>query len=220
MEITKKLSLFFRSMVLKAAKMNTADGKVLVWDSEDALSEGTEVFFETEVDGKADFVPAEDGIYEMEDGSKVTVAEGKVTAIEKPEAEEAEPEAEAEEPAAEEDAEETVVEEIEVSDSEIAALTAPAAESADEPEVAEDVTEASPEERMDEIEAHVADVNKALEMLLNAISGFEARLAEVEGKVSKVENEPAAEEADKFARIKEQKDASMVGKLKNFYSNR
>lgn len=218
MEITKKLSLFFRSMVLKAAKMNTADGKVLVWDSEDALSEGTEVFFETEVDGKADFVPAEDGIYEMEDGSKVTVAEGKVTAIEKPEAEEAEPEAEAEEPAAEE--EETVVEEIEVSDSEIAALTAPAAESADEPEVAEDVTEASPEERMDEIEAHVADVNKALEMLLNAINGFEARLAEVEGKVSKVENEPAAEEAEKFARIKEQKDASMVGKLKNFYSNR
>ena len=60
------------------------DKAVLVHDSE-AIEVGTEVFVEDEEGNRT---PAEDGIYTLEDGTRLKVAEGKVAEILEPEEEE------------------------------------------------------------------------------------------------------------------------------------
>lgn len=62
----------------------TTDGGILVWDGDDALAEGVEVFIE---DGEGDRNPAPDGEYKVEDGKTISVVDGKVTAIAEPEPE-------------------------------------------------------------------------------------------------------------------------------------
>ena len=71
----------------------------LVWEGEEDLKEGDEVFIE---EAEAGLVPAPDGEYKTEDGKTIVVVEGKVAEIRDPEAEVAPDEAPAE-PSAEEE---------------------------------------------------------------------------------------------------------------------
>lgn len=80
------------------------DKAVLLWDGDEDLKAGDDVFVEEEGERK----PAPDGDYTTEDGKKIVVAGGKVAELIDPEAEVAPEEAEVE--AAEEPAEETEAE--------------------------------------------------------------------------------------------------------------
>lgn len=200
MKISNKIKLFLKSMLMQAGEQNTDKGK-LIFDG-DALAVGMEVFVEIEGEDGVDYQPAEDGEYALEDGSIVVVAEGKVAEI-KP----------AEEP------EDEVVEEIEADVEvveEIAEAVEPAAEPLDEPEHVDEPQNV--DDRMDAIESHMADLNQALEMLLGAIQKYESRIAALEETLAKVAGEPAAPEAEVKARKQDEKDQTIVGKLKSFYS--
>lgn len=183
MKITKRLQIVLKSLLsVKFGEVKTDKG-VLIWDGEtEELQEGMEVFVRDEND---EIVPAEDGLYTVEDGKRITVTDGKVEKIEDPEAEVA-PE---EEP-------------IEETKEEMAEEPAPA----DEPEAEEE--EISPEARIADLEQKVAALVDGINGLVNSIAEIEGRLTEVEGKLSKISapaadpiDEPAPEEMEKKSRL-------------------
>lgn len=78
MKITNKLRIALKSILsIKCGEVNT-DKAVLIWDGDEELAEGMEVYVKDEND---EVIPAEDGDYAAEDGKIITVAEGKVSAI-------------------------------------------------------------------------------------------------------------------------------------------
>ena len=104
-EVAELKAKLAKAMLKESFAATKTDKAILVHETEE-LNVGTEVFVEDEEGNRT---PAEDGIYTLEDGKRVKVAEGKVEEIL-----EAEEEAEAEETeveAAEETPEETPAEE-------------------------------------------------------------------------------------------------------------
>ena len=173
MNVSKKLRLFLKSVLsLQLGEVQT-DKAVLYWDGEGELAEGIEVFVRTDGD---EFVAAPDGDYVIEDGKTIKVVEGKVAEIVDPEAEVA-PEEPIEESA---DEVEMAVEPEEV-------------EPADEEQVEQEET--SLEDRVAELERRLVAMAEGFNEVINAIAGFEERIAELEGKLAKVEA-PAADPID------------------------
>lgn len=78
----KNMSVNFRKVFVRMRDVVT-DKAVLLWDGEDDLKAGDEVFVEEEGERK----PAPDGDYTTEDGKKIVVAGGKVAEIIDPKAE-------------------------------------------------------------------------------------------------------------------------------------
>lgn len=188
MKITSKLKIVLKSLLSVRYGEVATDKAVLLWDGEEDLAEGMEVFVKDEND---EIVPAEDGEYITEDKKTIVIVDGKVSEIKDPEAEVApteEPIEESKEEMAEEPAEEP----------------APA----DEPENEEE-NEPSVEERIASMEEKVAALIEGINGIVNSVAELESRLAEVEGKLSKVEapaadpvdDEPAAEEMEKKSRL-------------------
>lgn len=179
MKIGKALKLALKSLLaLKMGEVNTSNGR-LVWDSEEDLKAGDEVF--VFVDGEDEPKAAPDGEYVTEDGKTIVVVEGKVSEIKDPEAEVAdEPEVEAEA---------EVTDETEVK-AEEQPIEEPAEEPIEEPE--EEPETKSDEERIADLEERVNAIVSGINELINAIARLEGRIEELEGKLAKVEA-PAAE---------------------------
>ena len=105
MKKIQKMRMFFRNLLTKFGEVITDKGK-LVWDGNEDLREGMQVFVENPEAEDLEYEVANAGNYTTEDGKIITVgAEGIVESIEDPKAEVAE-ETPAE-PTAEEMAEET-----------------------------------------------------------------------------------------------------------------
>jgi hypothetical protein len=104
-EVAELKAKLAKAMLKESFAATKTDKAILVHETEE-LNVGTEVFVEDEEGNRA---PAEDGIYTLEDGTRVKVTEGKVEEILEPE-EETEVE-ETEVKAAEETPEETPAEE-------------------------------------------------------------------------------------------------------------
>ena len=178
MKITERLKVMLKNILsIKMGEVNTDKGR-LVWDGEEDLKAGDEVF---QIGEDNEPHPAADGEYITEDGKTIVVAEGKVAEIKDPEAEVA-PEAE-----------ETPIE---------AEIEEPAAEPADEPELPAE--EEKEEDRLAILEDKVNAIVEGLNEIINAIAGLEGRLAEVEGKLAKVEA-PAADPIEEEIPIEEEK---------------
>lgn len=97
--IVMKLIEKFLKKLVKLSEIASDKGVLLIADG-DEIAVGTEIFVNDE---NGDWVNAEDGVYALEDGRKITVAEGKIAEIEDPNA--------VEEPAVDEPAEEVEAEE-------------------------------------------------------------------------------------------------------------
>lgn len=182
MKITNKLKVLLKSILsLKFGAVETDKGR-LVWDGEDDLKEGDEVFVEGE--GEETVKPADDGEYLTEDGKTIVVVEGKVAEIRDPEAEVAPEET------VEESAEEEVKAEEELP------------EPADEELPAEE--EPAAEDRLATLEEKVQAIVDGLNEIINSIAALEGRIAEVEGKLAKVEA-PAADPIEEETPVEEEK---------------
>lgn len=167
MKITSTLKLALKKVLnLQFGEVNTDKG-MLLWDGEEDLKEGDEVFIQSEDSDEP--IAAPDGEYITEDGKTISIVEGKVASIKDPESEVA-----PEEPA-----------EIEAEDEE------PAEEPADE----EPAEENSLEDRVAALEARLAEFTDGLNAIINSIAGLEERLAEAEAKLASVEA-PAADPID------------------------
>lgn len=185
MKITNALKLALKSILsLKFGSVNTDKG-TLLWNSDEDLKEGDEVFAQAEGDDEPK--PAEDGEYITEDGKTIVVADGKVAEIRDPEAE-----------VAPEDTEEVEAEEE------------PAAEPADEPETEENDLES----RVAALEARLAEFTDGLNAIINSIAGLEERLAEAEAKLAKVEA-PAADPIEEKPEEQEMKKTRLSYMRKN-----
>lgn len=176
MKISQKLKIMLKSMLSIQFGSIVTDKAELIWDSEEDLREGFEVFVRGEED---EFVPAPDGDYTTEDGKVIKVVDGKVAEIVDTEAEVAD---------------EPVEEEIQQEEN-------PEVEPVDESEQEEERTE---EDRIAALEGRVQEFLEGLNKVVNAIAGIEERLAAVEGKLAKVE-EPAAEPVDEQPEVKQSK---------------
>lgn len=186
MKITNKLKVMLKSILsLKFGAIETDKGR-LVWDGEEDLKEGDEVFVEGE--GEETVNPADDGEYTTEDGKVITVVEGKVASIKDPEAEVA-----PEEVPVEETAQEEVKAEAEEE------IPAPADE--EETPAEEEATE---EDRLANLEEKVNAIVEGLNEIINSIASLEGRIAEVEGKLAKVEA-PAADPVEEEIPVEEEK---------------
>ena len=83
MKITERLKVMLKNILsIKMGEVDTNKGR-LVWDGEDDLKAGDEVFQIVDDEPK----PAEDGEYITDDGKTIVVVEGKVAEIKDPEAE-------------------------------------------------------------------------------------------------------------------------------------
>ena len=181
MKITERLKVMLKSILsIQMGEINTDKG-ILVWDGDEDLKEGDEVF---QLDENGEPQPAADGEYVVEDGKTIVVTEGKVAEIRDPEAEVA-----PEEVPAEENIEAKAEEEL--------------PEPADEEEVPAE--EEKPEEdRIAALEEKVAAIIDGLNEIVNSIAALEGRLAEVEGKLAKVEA-PAADPIQDEVPVEEEK---------------
>lgn len=111
MKKLQKMRMFFRSILTQFGEVVTDKGK-LVWDGNEDLKEGMNVFVENPEADDIEYEIANAGNYTTEDGKIITVnGEGKVEKIEDPNAEVAEEEPKEEAPA--EMAEEEPKEEVE-----------------------------------------------------------------------------------------------------------
>lgn len=82
--MSKFFKLFNAARQAVAFRTVTSDKGLIAWDGDEDLKVGDEILIEDEEGNRT---PAEDGIYTLTDGTKVTVAEGKVASIEEPSAE-------------------------------------------------------------------------------------------------------------------------------------
>lgn len=97
-----KMKMFFRNLLTQFGAVNTDKGQ-LIWNGNEDLKEGMDVFVEDADNDDLEYQPAENGDYTTEDGKIITVVDGKVAAITDPKAEVAE-QANEETPAENEDA--------------------------------------------------------------------------------------------------------------------
>lgn len=99
MKKLQKMRMFFRSILTQFGEVVTDKGK-LVWDGNEDLKEGMDVFVENPEADDLEYEIANAGNYTTEDGKIITVnGEGKVEKIEDPNAEVAEEEPKEEAPA-------------------------------------------------------------------------------------------------------------------------
>ena len=181
MRITNALKIALKQVLsLKFGEVATDKGR-LIWDGEEDLKEGDEVY--VEIEGEDEPQPAADGEYVTEDKT-IVVVDGKVAEIRDPEAEVA-PEAE----------EEEVEASIEAAEEE------PEAEPADETPAE---TETTLEDRVAALEARVDEFVEGVNKIVNALAALEERIAEVESKLASVEA-PAADPIDEQPADVEQK---------------
>ena len=186
MKISQKLRVLLKSVLsLKMGQVET-DKATLIWDGEEELKEGIEVFVREE----EEVVPAPDGEYKTEDGKVILVENGVVSSITDPEAEVAE------------EPEETIEEE------EVETPTEPEVEVVDEPEET-----ASIEDRIAVIEEQIASIIDGLNQIVNGIAALEERMGEVEGKLAKVEA-PAADPIDDTTDVEETTHKSKLSYLR------
>lgn len=89
MKKLQKMRMFFRSILTQFGEVVTDKGK-LVWDGNEDLKEGMDVFVENPEVDDLEYEPAENGDYTTEDGKVITVVDGKVATITDPKAEVAE----------------------------------------------------------------------------------------------------------------------------------
>lgn len=90
MKKLQKMRMFFRSILTQFGEVVTDKGK-LVWDGNEDLKEGMDVFVENPEADDLEYEIANAGNYTTEDGKIITVnGEGKVEKIEDPKAEVAE----------------------------------------------------------------------------------------------------------------------------------
>lgn len=90
MKKLQKMRMFFRSILTQFGEVVTDKGK-LVWDGNEDLKEGMDVFVENPDSDEIEYETANAGNYTTEDGKIITVnGEGKVEKIEDPNAEVAE----------------------------------------------------------------------------------------------------------------------------------
>lgn len=184
MKITKALKIALKNLLsIKMGSVQT-DKAELVWDGEEDLREGMEVYV---LDENQDAQPAENGDYLTEDGKTIRVVDGRVAEIVDPEAEVAE----------------DIDEEIQQEENE-------EVEPADEPEQEEG---AGIEERVNALEARLAEFTDGLNAILNAISGIENRIAAVEEKLAAVEK-PGADPIDEQPEVQEHEHKSPLGYLR------
>lgn len=175
MKITERLKVMLKSILsIQMGEVRT-DKAVLVWDGDEDLKEGIEVFV---IDADGEPQAAEDGEYVTEDGKTIVVVDGKVAEIRDAEAEVAPEESEGDQ----------------VESGITAAEEEPAVEPADEPE-AEPEEDATEEDRIAALEERVQAIVDGINEIINSIAGLEGRIAEVEGKLAKVEA-PAADPVD------------------------
>lgn len=187
MKITNSLKIALKNLLsIKMGSVQT-DKAALVWDGDEDLKAGDEVFV---LDENGEAVPAADGDYTTEDGKTIKVAEGRVAEIVDPEAEVAE------EPVEEEQIQEEAQEEIQQEENE-EVVPAEDLEKPEEEELSIEDRIAAIEERMD---AFLDGMNQ----FMNAIAGLEERVAAVEEKLAKVE-EPAADPIDEQPEVQESK---------------
>lgn len=194
MKITNSLKIALKNLLsIKMGSVQT-DKAVLVWDGDEDLKAGDEVFV---LDENGEAVPAADGDYTTEDGKTIKVAEGRVAEIVDPEAEVAE------EPVEEEIQQEAQEEVDEVQQEEVQQ------EANEEVEPAEDLEK--PEEEEPSIEDRIAAIEERMDafldgmnQIMNAIAAIEDRVAAVEEKLAKVE-EPAADPIDEQPEVQESK---------------
>lgn len=187
MKITNSLKIALKNLLsIKMGSVQT-DKAALVWDGDEDLKAGDEVFV---LDENGEAVPAADGDYTTEDGKTIKVAEGRVAEIVDPEAEVAE------EPVEEEQIQEEAQEEIQQEENE-EVVPAEDLEKPEEEELSIEDRIAAIEERMD---AFLDGMNQ----FMNAIAGLEERVAAVEEKLAKVE-EPAADPIDEQPEVQENK---------------
>ena len=188
MKIAKALKIALKNMLSIQMGSVVTDSATLVWDSEEELKAGDEVYV---LDDNGDAQHAPDGEYKTEDGKVIVVADGKVSEIVDPEAEVAD-----EEPV-EEQAEPVEAEEI-------------VPEPADQPEGENNETE---EDRIAALEARLAEFTEGFNQIINSIAALEERIADVEGKLVKVEA-PAADPIDDGQEIQEESHKSILNYLK------
>lgn len=185
MKITNAFKVALKSLLsIRMGKVET-DKAVLVWDGEEDLKEGIEVFVINQDD---EAIPAEDGEYVTADGKTIVVVDGKVSEIRDPEAE-----------VAPEDAPE--IENIQEEEE-----PAPADDAVEEP-----AEERTIEDRVAEVEERVAAFAEGINQIVNALAAIEERLGEVEGKLASVEA-PQADPIDEQPKVEERK--SMLSYLR------
>lgn len=199
MKITNALKIALKSMLsLKFGSVKT-DKAELFWDGDEDLKVGDEVYVRGgDPEDNAEYQPAPDGDYTVEDGKVIKVVEGKVAEIVDPEAEVAE------EPVQEEE-QEIAQEEVQQEENEDVTP-------ADEPEHTEE-EEVSLENRIAAVEARLAEFTEGLNQIINALAALEERIGEVEGKLASVEA-PAADPIDETPEVEQSSHKSKLSYLR------
>ena len=173
MNLSKKLKLMFRQILMKAGSMTT-DRAVLLWDGEGELAEGMEVFVEeTDAEGNVNYVSPEDGEF-IAEGIKIVIEGGVVKSIVKVD-------------------DTTEVTKEDVVEENMAEEEKPAADPAEEEAVEETK---KMEDRVAALEAKIVEMATGIETMINSIASIETRLAEAENKLAAVEEKPAADPAE------------------------
>lgn len=175
MKIKNTLRMMLKSILSLQLGEIATDKAVLIWDGDEELVAGMEVFVRDEND---EFIPAPDGEYTVEDGKVIKVAEGKVAEIVDPKAEvEEEPVAEIEQ------------EEIVNTDEN------PAVDPADQTEKDDEEKQEETENEISALKDRIEEMAKGVNELINSMAAYEERIAALEGKLAKVE-EPQANPID------------------------
>ena len=182
-----KFSKFFNAL-RKSVEMRsaTSDKGVIVWEGDDELKVGDELFVEDE---NGERTAAADDTYVLTDGSAVVVTDGKVADIIVNEAPAEQTEAPADE--ATEAAEQTnAAESVEAAEQTEAAEEMPA----DEVPAPDDRDDVESDDRA------IEQLRKEMNEAYAKIDALEAALAELRDRVAAVENQPAAVDAHRHVR--------------------
>lgn len=188
MKVSKSLKMMLKSILsLKLSEVVTDKG-TLIYDGEEALKVGDEVFMQSEDSDEP--IPAADGDYET-DTQIIKIESGVVVSIEdKEQSEEKSEEKSEEQQMAEEQSEEQ--------------KPADEAEQTEEPKV---------EERIAALEAKNEEIVAALTKMLNAVESIEGKIEELNARLAKVETEPAADPVDEKS-VEETEHKSRLSYLK------
>lgn len=196
MKITNALKIALKNILSLQLGSVKTDKAELFWDGDEDLKVGDEVYVRGgDPEDNAEYQPAPDGDYTVEDGKVIKVVEGRVAEIVDPEAEVADEAVEEE--VAQENVEQEANEDVAPADEQVE----------DQPE------EATEEDRIAALEARLAEFTEGLNQIINAISALEERVAGVEGKLAKVE-EPAADPVDETPDVKENEHKSRLSYLR------
>lgn len=178
-----KIKTMLQSVLAQFAKMTTDKG-LLVWNEDDDLAVGMSVFV---LDEEGNESPAADGEYAAEDGTVYVIVEGKVAEIREAENEEetvgddVQPEPETRE---EENAEDNAEEEPQ-----------------ENAETAEEEPQAEPEPEVDERDERIANLEAEVARLERENGELRERIAELEAKLEDLAAPPAEQEFENTKKV-------------------